>query len=107
MVRMVTTGFFEDAGFEVVEAENGAEAVQVFNCRADIQAVVTDVQMPGTPDGIALAMYVRDVCPDCAIVVVSGRMEGRDVDLAPGARFVGKPYRGDSLVSMVREMIAA
>ena len=92
MVRIVPTGFFEDAGFEVVEADNGAEAVQVLNSRADIQAVVTDVQMPGTPDGIGLARYVRDVCPDCAIVIRFGAHRG-----ARRRSRAGRQVRGQAL----------
>jgi CheY-like chemotaxis protein len=107
LLRMLATDYFEDAGFEVVEAANGREAIDVLEARPDIDAVFTDVQMPGTPDGIGLAKHVREVCCHCAIVVVSGRVHCRDVDLAPGAKFVPKPYDGSAVVSLVRELIAA
>lgn len=105
LLRMIATDHFEDAGFEVIQATNGREAIEVMKARQDIGAVVTDVQMPGTPDGLELAQYVREVCPTCAIVVVSGRVQPGNDEMVSGAQFVAKPYQGETVVNMVREMI--
>lgn len=105
LVRMVATDYFEDAGYEVIEAANGAAALALLQERADIRAVFTDVQMPGTPDGFVLARRAREMCPDCAIVVVSGRQWPSPDDLAEGARFLTKPYKGPAVVSMIDQMI--
>lgn len=107
LLRMLAADHFSDAGFEVLEAANGAQAVALIERRPDIKAVVTDVQMPGTPDGFELSHLVRQACPDCAIVVVSGRATPGVGDLAEGARYVPKPYQGQEIVQLVAGMISA
>lgn len=104
---MLATDHFEEAGFEVIQAANGEQALAALKARPDIRAVFTDVQMPGRPDGVALAHLVREVSPDCAIVIVSGRARPGPDELAAGARFVSKPYRGAAVVGMVSEMIGS
>ena len=105
LLRMLATEHFEEAGFEVIEAEDGASALAALRARPDIRAVFTDVQMPGRPDGFALARMVRAECPECAIVVVSGRPPPVNTDLAHGARFVSKPYWGSEVVTLISGMI--
>ena len=105
LLRMLATEHFEEAGYEVIAAEDGASALLALEARPDIEAVFTDVQMPGCPDGFALARTVRDTSPGCAIVVVSGRAAPHTTDLAEGVRFVTKPYWGSEIVSMISTMI--
>lgn len=107
LLRYVATEIFEDAGFEVVEAANGREALDALNERPEIEAVFTDVHMPGAPNGIDLARHVRAVRPHCAVVVVSGRGEPGVSQLGNDIRFVPKPYRAEAVVRLVREMLAA
>ena len=107
LLRMLATEHFEEAGYEVLEAGSGEQAVALLGERPDIRAVFTDVQMPGAPDGLSLAHHVRRVCPGCAIVVVSGRASPGPDELATGARFIGKPYRGDMVVGLFQELLAA
>ena len=105
LLRALASENFEDAGYEVIAAENGAAALHAIHARPDIRAVFTDVQMPGRPDGLALARTVREASPHCAIVVVSGRALPERGELAEGVRFVTKPYAGAEIVRMVSEMI--
>jgi len=105
LLRMLATEHFEEAGFEVIEAENGAAALRALVARPDIRAVFTDVQMPGRPDGFALARSVRETSPTCAIVIVSGRAAPDSAELAEGVQFVTKPYSGSAIVSMINAMI--
>lgn len=107
LLRLLAADHFAEAGFEVLEAANGAEAMDVLAARPDIEAVLTDVQMPGDPDGFALSHHVREVCPPCAIVVVSGRASPGPGELAERARYVRKPYRGQDVVRLVGELLAA
>lgn len=89
----------------MVEAADGAAALVLLRERSNIQAVFTDVQMPGLPDGYLLARHARELCPGCAIVVVSGRQWPSPHNRVEGARFVTKPYRGEAVVSMVDGII--
>lgn len=107
LLRMLAADHFLDAGFEVLEASDGGQAVTLLASRSDIAAVMTDVQMPGEPDGFTLSRHVRDACPGCAIVVVSGRASPRPGDLAERARYVRKPYHGADMVRLVEQLLAA
>ena len=105
LLRMLAVEHFYEAGFDVLEASNGAEAFALMLERTDIKAVVTDVQMPGQPDGFQLSHLVRRHNPTCAIVVVSGRAAPAPGDLAEAARYVPKPYRGEDIVRLVTSML--
>lgn len=106
LLRMLATDYFRDAGYEVIEAENGDVALETLRARPDIRAIFTDVQMPGDTSGIQLAARARAECPDCAIVVVSGRQFPRQSELAAGVRFVAKPYYGADIVRMFDGMLS-
>ncbi|GJD56334.1 response regulator [Methylobacterium dankookense] len=107
LLRMLAADHFADAGFEVLEAANGALALAMLAERPDIGAVMTDVQMPGEPDGFALARHVRELCPGCAIVVVSGRAAPGPGNMARDARYLSKPYCGAEVVRIVENLLAA
>ena len=107
LLRMLAADHFQDAGYEVIEAATGEEAIGLLRDRDDIAAMVTDVQMPGQPDGFALSHLARDICPGCAIVVVSGRRAPGPGDLAPRARYMPKPYAGAEVVKVVGELLHA
>jgi CheY-like chemotaxis protein len=106
LLRMLAADVFSEAGFEVLEASNGAQAIALMETRPDIRAVFTDVQMPGQPDGFALSRIVRGKLPSSAIVVVSGRAFPKEGDLPEGARFVSKPYVGRDVVRLMRQLLA-
>lgn len=59
LLRMNAAEMIEDAGFDVVEASSAAEAIAVLEARTDIHVVFTDIQMPGSMDGLKLARFVR------------------------------------------------
>ena len=106
LLRMLAVEHFEDSGYEVLEARDGNEALAILKGRPDIQAIFTDVQMPGQIDGFGVAREARDAIPNCAVVVVSARQWPESGDLQPGMRFITKPYSGQSVVRMFNEMLA-
>ena len=106
LIRALTVDALEDDGFSVLEAATGDYALTVLRTREDISAVVTDVEMPGQIDGFALATMAREMRPDLAIVIISGRVQPGSGRVAPDARFLAKPFRPMLLVSMVRELLA-
>ena len=61
----------ESAGFEVIQAANADEAIAILKARPDIHVVFTDIQMPGSMDGLNLARFVRDRWPPIKIVATS------------------------------------
>ncbi len=102
LVRVHSNLALEDAGYEVVEASNAADALVKLEERPDIAALFTDVRMPGALNGIDLANAVHARRPDIAIVVTSGVDNGTTHALPKAARFVQKPYTGAQLSKLLQ-----
>jgi CheY-like chemotaxis protein len=105
LVRAGAVDLVEEAGFEAIEAANADEAIRILESRSDIRVVFTDIDMPGSMDGLKLAHAVRNRWPPIKLVVTSGQSLRADKDLPKGGRFVGKPY-GPSQVATFWELIA-
>jgi CheY-like chemotaxis protein len=106
LLRMNAAEMIGDSGFEVVEARNADEAIAILEGRPDIHVVFTDIQMPGSMDGLKLARFVRGRWPPVKIVATSGFVHVGKDDLPEGSRFLPKPYRPDQIVATLREMTA-
>ena len=91
MVRLAAATGLEEEGFIVVEAANADEAVRILESRNDIRIVFTDIDMPGSMDGIKLAACVRDRWPPIEIVLTSGHFAGKDVELPERGLFFPSP----------------
>ena len=107
LIRLGLASAIEDAGYEVSEAANAGEAIRRLEADPDIRLILTDVDMPGGMDGIALAHYVRDRWPPVQLIVISGKVGVKPGALPTGAKFVSKPYQEPLLLGMVSTMIAA
>ena len=102
LLRMDSAELIENAGFEVVQAANADEAIDMLTARPDIHVVFTDIQMPGTMDGLKLARFVRDRWPPIKIVATSGLVRVGEDDLPAGGVFLPKPYRGEEIIGVLR-----
>ena len=91
-IREDVIDVLEQSGFEALRAANAGDALTVLAARPDIRAVFTDIQMPGTLDGLDLARHVAARRPDIAVLVTSGRSYIAPDDLPPTSRFLPKPY---------------
>jgi two-component system, response regulator PdtaR len=105
LLRMDSAEVIENAGFQVFQAGNADEAIAILTTRPSINVVFTDIQMPGSMDGLKLARLVRDRWPPIKIVATSGLVRVEDHDLPAGSVFLPKPYRGDEVVSALRELL--
>lgn len=106
LILMDAIQTFEDAGFEVVDAYDVEHALIRLAERPDINAVFTDVNMPGRFDGVELARMVSDRRPDVVIIVTSGAVAVRRDDLPERGQFIPKPYRGEKVISLIEELLA-
>jgi CheY-like chemotaxis protein len=104
LIRMHAAEMIEEAGFDVVEASNADEAVAILEARFDIAVVFTDIQMPGSMDGLKLARAVRDRWPPIHIVATSGLVDVRTSDLPHGGRFLPKPYSSVQVIGALHEL---
>ena len=107
LIRMSAVEMIEEAGFEVVEAASADEAIAILESRLDITVVFTDVQMPGSMDGLKLAAAVRDRWPPIKIMATSGHVKLGPGDLPEGVRFLPKPYSPAEITKILRDLIAA
>jgi CheY-like chemotaxis protein len=107
LIRLSAVEMVEAAGFDVVEAGNADEALQILGSRPDIAVVFTDIQMPGSMDGLKLAAKIRGRWPPIKIVATSGIVDVRKLDLPEGGRFLPKPYSSAQIIGTLRELTAA
>jgi CheY-like chemotaxis protein len=107
LIRMNAVEMIEEAGFEVVDAASADEAIAILEARLDVTVVFTDIQVPGSMDGLKLAAAVRDRWPPVKIVATSGRVKRGPSDLPQGGRFLQKPYSIAEITKILCELIAA
>ena len=104
LIRMNAAQMIEEAGFSVVEAANSDEAIAILESRLDITVVFTDIQMPGSMDGLKLAAAIRGRWPPIKIIATSGLVDVRKDDLPHGGRFLTKPYSPAQIIGALREL---
>lgn len=104
LVRLNAVKMIEDAGFEAIEAANADEAIRILESRRNIRVVFTDIQMPGSMDGLKLARAVRNRWPPIKIIVTSGHDRVSEQDLPEGGRFFAKPYEPTKITDTIREL---
>jgi CheY-like chemotaxis protein len=106
LVRMTLVDVLDDAGFKVIEAAHADEALRVLMAVSDIQAVVTDVEMPrGSINGFELACRIRQDRQDIGVLIASGRAAPQPGDLPDGALFIGKPVHPETLVRLLTTLL--
>jgi CheY-like chemotaxis protein len=104
LIRLNAVDMIKSGGFEVIEAANADEAIVILEKRLDITVVFTDIQMPGSMDGLKLAAAIRGRWPPIRIVATSGLVEVTEDDLPSGSRFLRKPYSAREIVATLHEL---
>ena len=104
LVRAVAVAHLQERGFSIVEAQTADEATAILENDRRIVAVFSDVQMPGSMDGIALAQWLTRTCPSVKVLLTSGRMAP---DRSTGFNFLAKPYTVEELERELRNLLVA
>jgi two-component sensor histidine kinase/DNA-binding NarL/FixJ family response regulator len=107
LLRMRAVDIVEDAGFCPVEAVNADEAISILESRSDISVLFTDIQMPGSMDGLKLAHAVHDRWPSIKIILVSGQVKPSDAERPADSRFFGKPLSVEKMIIELQAMVGA
>lgn len=94
-----------DRGFTVLEAANADEAIAILERDSKIHLVFTDIDMPGSMDGLRLAAAVKDRWPPVKIIVASGQRRVEITDLPDGSMFFSKPYLPQPVIATMLEII--
>ena len=104
-LRMRAVDIVQDAGFNPVEAVNADEALSILESRSDISLLFTDIQMPGSIDGLKLAHAVNKRWPAIKIILVSGQVKLSDTEKPADSRFFGKPLEVKAMIAELQQMV--
>jgi PAS domain S-box-containing protein len=100
-VRGVAVSLLEELGYRTVEADSGPDALEKLATEPQIDLVFTDVVLPGTIDGLALAQRISVNYPELPVVLTTGY--ARRLDAEPGYAVLRKPYDIAALGRAIRE----
>jgi two-component system, response regulator PdtaR len=104
LLRMVASDTFLESGLSVYEAGTFHHAITILEQCKDVCAIFTDIQLPGTGNGLALAQYAYRRNPRIPLFITSGRVLPKKQDLPYGARFIAKPYDTSDLKLMIDDI---
>jgi two-component sensor histidine kinase len=105
LLRMRAVDMVEDAGYKAVEAINADAALAILESRSDIELLFTDIQMPGSMDGLKLAHAVHERWPAIKIILVSGQLKLTDDDKPADSLFFGKPLDVKQMIAEMQGMV--
>jgi CheY-like chemotaxis protein len=106
IIRLSALDLVSSGGFEGIGATCADEAMAILEARPDIHLVFTDVEMPGTMDGIKLAHHIRYRWPSVHLIVASGKLIVLESQLPLGTTFFSKPYPDNTLIEEMTRMLA-
>jgi len=107
VIRLGAVDMAEREGFLVFEAANADDAITILEAHPEIRLVFTDIEMPGSMDGLKLARYVSLRWPPIRLIVASGKMPREQAALPDGVLFFAKPYRQSEIATAMRSLLAA
>lgn len=105
VLRMRAVDIVEDAGFVPIEAVSADEAIEILESRDDISLLFTDIQMPGSMDGLKLAHAAHTRWPHIKIVLVSGQIAVTEADKPQDSKFFPKPLEIQQMIAELQAMI--
>ena len=104
LTRMHAVSLVADADFDTVEASNADDAIAVLEARKDIRIVFTDINMPGSMDGLRLAHAIRKRWPPIELILTSGDFQVDENELPRRGRFIPKPYDPAEVISLLNDL---
>ncbi|MCF7701744.1 response regulator [Loktanella sp. M215] len=107
LIRMDAIDIITEPGFRTYEAKSADETIALMNQHTDIGILFTDVEMPGSMDGLKLAAYIRDRWPPVVIIIASGATHIDAIDIPVGSLFFQKPYPSRMISQALQDIAAA
>ncbi len=104
IVRMYVADILREDGFDVLEAGDASEAIRLLELDNTVEVMITDVNMPGSMDGVDLLVQVRDRWPPVKTIITSGR--DKPAVVPEGTLFFPKPIVQSTLTQAVRALRA-
>lgn len=106
LILLAACDLVECAGFLSIEASNADRALRILEADPNIAVVFTDIDMPGSMDGLTLAALVRRRWPEIGVIVTSGRWAWTEGALPEGSVFFEKPYLDAEILAVMNSMVA-
>jgi CheY-like chemotaxis protein len=106
LMRMHAVDLVEEAGFAAIEASNADKAIAILESREDVRIVFTDIDMPGSMDGVRLAKAIRGRWPPIELILTSGHFRVRDHDIPERGLFFPKPYKAGQIINALQALAA-
>jgi CheY-like chemotaxis protein len=103
LLRLDMADGLRACGFTVKEASNADEAREILDTDGELDVVITDVQMPGTMDGVGLARFICEERPDLKVAIVSGAWRP-GADAPAVAAFLPKPVLPAAIAQLVERL---
>lgn len=104
LIRMLLADELRDAGYQVIEAINADEALEVLR-GVTPDAIISDVRMPGSIDGMGLLAAVRQSSPNLPVIIISADASPEDAIAAGANQFVAKPFNAETIVGAIRHAL--
>lgn len=105
LLRLDVVDFLRDSGLRVHEAANADHAIGLMEEGLTVHLLFTDIDMPGSLDGLQLAQVVAKRWPPTRIIVTSGFRKVEITDIPDGSVFFSKPYRHQDVIASMRELL--
>ena len=105
LIREYLADVLSEAGYAVLATSNANDAIAMLESRNDIRLIMTDVNMPGSMDGLRLAEAVRGRWPPIKIIIATGQARPRDEQIPPGSLFLSKPYHPGTVTAAVQSLL--
>jgi two-component system, response regulator PdtaR len=105
LIRFWVAELLEENGFSVLMAADADTALILLESRPDVDLLFTDVQMPGSLNGMELARVVHARWPNILLMLTSGRERPTRTEMPEDGRFVAKPYSAQELIGQVNDLL--
>ena len=105
LIRMNSADMLQDAGFSVIEAASADDAIAQLEKAGHVELVFSDIDMPGSMNGLALAEIVHERWPDIRLLLTSGKHWIGAKDMPDDGKFLPKPYTSDAIVAQIRGLL--
>jgi two-component system, response regulator PdtaR len=106
LLRLASSLELSENGFRTIEARTADEAIAILRRCAHIDALFTDISMPGSMNGLALAELFRQQKPDTYVLITSGDSLPDEQPIPEHSDFVRKPYALSRIAQMIRAQIS-
>jgi CheY-like chemotaxis protein len=106
LIRLHVADYFRDCGFEVLEAADGPQALAMLQADKSVDAVFTDITLPGDPDGCGLAAWIRKRNSAVPVILTSGKLTAAPREECRQEPFFAKPCDYSQVAAKIRTLLA-